>query len=73
MKELICVLKDNEIEMYIVCWGGRGKNITIKIQPSGRLRYDRFKQNLKSDNLIHSMLEALSDKTERNISSSLIN
>ena len=27
MKELTCVLKDNEIEMDIVCWGGRGKQL----------------------------------------------
>ena len=42
MKELTCTLEDNEIEMNIVCWGGRGKKI-IKILSSGHLRYDWFK------------------------------
>ena len=42
MKELTCVLEDNEIEMDIVCWSGRWKKL-IKIPSSGHLRYDRFK------------------------------
>ena len=24
MKEMTCILEDNEIEMNIDCWGGRG-------------------------------------------------
>ena len=47
MKELTCILEDNEIEMNIECWGGRGNRKLIKIPSSGHLRYDRSKQNLK--------------------------
>ena len=36
----------------------------IKIQSSGHLRYDRFKQNLKCNNFIHSMIEALYNNIE---------
>ena len=49
-------------------WGTK----LIKIPSSGHLRYDRFKQNLKSNNLIHLMLKVLSDNVEENISSRLI-
>ena len=73
MKELTCVLEDNEIKMDIECWGGRGNRKLIKTPSSGHLRYDRFKQNLNIDNFIHSMLKALSDNVDGNISSSLIN
>ena len=45
----------------------------IQILSSSHLRCDRFKQNLKFNNFIKSILEALSDNVERNISSSLIN
>ena len=44
-----------------------------KIQSPSHLLYDRFKQNLKCNNFIQSILEALSDNVEENISSSLIN
>ena len=46
------------------CWGGRGNRKLIKIPSSSHLRYDRFKQNLKSDNFIQSMLKALSDNID---------
>ena len=72
MKELMCVVEDNEIEMNIVCWGGRGKKI-INIPFSGHLRYTLFKQNFKCNNFIHLMLEVLFDNGEGNMSSSLIN
>ena len=52
IKESTFVLEDNEIEMDIECWGGRGHRKLIKIPSSGHLRYDRFKHNLKSDNFI---------------------
>ena len=68
MKELTCVLKCNEIKIYIVCWGGRGNKKIIKIPSSDHLRYDRFKQNLKSNNFIHSILEVIFDTVEGNIS-----
>ena len=73
MKELTCVLEDNEIKMDFVCWGGRGNKKLIKIQFSDRLRYDRFKQNLKSYNFMYSMIEALYDNVEEKVSSCLIN
>ena len=59
--------------MNIDSWGGRGKNKIIKIPSSGYLRYDRFKQNLKDDNVIILMLEVLSNNVNGNISSSLVN
>ena len=59
--------------MDIECWGGRGNRKLIKILSLGHLRYDRFKQNLKSDNFIQPMLKVLSDNVDGNISSSLIN
>ena len=73
MKELTCVLEDNEIEMNIKCWGGRVNKKLIKIPSSGHLRYDWFKQNFKSDNFIQSMLKSLSNNVDGNMSSSLIN
>ena len=45
----------------------------IKTTSSGHLRYDRFKDNLKSNNFIHSILEVLFDNIEGTISSTLIN
>ena len=49
------------------------KKQIIQILSSGQLRYDRFKQNLKCNNFIKLLLEALSDNFEGNIASSLIN
>ena len=73
LKEVTSVLEDNGIELNIDSWGGRGKKKIIKIPSSGHLRYDRFKQNLKDNNFITSMLEALSNNVNGNISSSLRN
>ena len=73
MKEVTHVLEDNHISMNIESWGGREKKQIIQIPSSGHLRYDRFKQNLKCNNFINSMLVALFDNVEGNISSSLIN
>ena len=44
-----------------------------KISSTGNLRYDRFKQNVKSDNYINQISEALYDNIEETISSSFIN
>ena len=73
LKEVTSVLEDNGIGLNIDSWGGRGKNKIIKIPSSGYLRYDRFKQNLKDDNVIILMLEVLSNNVNGNISSSSIN
>ena len=43
MKEVTCVREDNEIEVSIDSWGGRGTKKNIKIPYYGHLRYDRFK------------------------------
>ena len=60
--------------MIIDSGGGRGTKMIIKIPSSSHLRYDRwFIYNLKWNNFIHSILEALSNDIEENISSSLIN
>ena len=64
MKELTCVLEVNEIEMNIECWGSRINRKVIKTSSSDHLRYNRFRQNLKIDNFIHSMLKALSDNID---------
>ena len=50
--------------MNIDSWGGRGKKEIINIPSSGHVRYDRFKQNLKCNNFIHSMIEALYNNIE---------
>ena len=70
MKELISVLEDTDIGIGLLGWSW---DKIIKIPPSSHLRCDRFKQNFKSYNCIHSMLEVLSDNIEGTISSSLIN
>ena len=59
--------------MNIESWGGRGNKQILKIPSYGHLRYDRFKQNVKCNNSINSILEALSDNDEGNNLSSLIN
>ena len=43
MKELICVLEENRIEINIVCLGGCGNKKLIKIPSLDHLRYDRFR------------------------------
>ena len=73
MKQLNSVLEDNNIGMDIVCQGGRAKKKLMKVPSTGHLRYDWFKQNLKSNTFIHSILKTLFDNVDRNISSSLIN
>ena len=45
---------------YLEKWGGRGKKELIKIPSIGHLKYDRFKQNIKQDNVIEQNLEVLS-------------
>ena len=44
MKEVASCLEDNDIEMDIDRWSGRGRGKKIiKIPSSGYLRYNRFK------------------------------
>ena len=71
MRELSNVLQDNDTEMDIVCCGGRGI-FFVKMSLFGHLPYDRFNQNLKSNNFIHPILESLSNNVEGTVSSSLI-
>ena len=59
--------------MDILCWGGCGNKQLFEIQFSGHLRYDWLKLNIKSNNFIYSVLEALFDNVEGNISSTFIN
>ena len=73
LKEVISVLEDNGIELNIDSWGCRGNKKIIKMPSSGHLQYDRFKPNLKDNNFITLMLEALCNNVNGNISSSLIN
>ena len=44
--EVSCVLTDNNINMNLEQWGGRGKKESIQIPFVGHLKYDRFKQNV---------------------------
>ena len=73
LKEVTSVLEDNGIGLNIDSWGGRGKNKIIKMPSSSHLQYDRFKQNLKKNNVVNLMLKILSNNVNGNISSSLIN
>ena len=45
--------------MNLEKWGGRGKKELIQIPSVGHLKYDRFKQNVKQDNLIEQTLKNL--------------
>ena len=71
VKEITSIIEDNDIEMDIYYWGGHGNK--IKIPSTGNLRYGRLKQNVKSDNYINQISEALYDNIEETISSSFIN
>ena len=73
MKEVTRFFEDNQISMNIEIWGYREKKQIMHIPSSDHLRYDRFKQNLKCNDFINSILVALFDNVEGNISSSLIN
>ena len=70
--KLTFVLEDNDIEIYIVCLGSRGKKL-VKISFSDHSPYDQFKQNLKRISFLRSMLEVLYNYVKGDISSSLIN
>ena len=72
MKEVTSVLEDSNIKMKICCWGGRWKKKSIKISSVEHLRYNRFKQNLKSNNYTHPILYALSDNVAGTLLSNLI-
>ena len=63
MKEDTSIVEDNGIEMEVICWRCRGKKL-IKIPFSGHLRYDQFKQYLKSNNYVHQILESLFNNLE---------
>ena len=43
LSEVCSVLKDNNIDMDLEKWGGRGNKKLIQIPPVGHLKYDRFK------------------------------
>ena len=45
MKEISCSFNDNNIQMNLQTWGGRGNKILIAIPSVGHLRYEKFKQN----------------------------
>ena len=50
LSEDSCVLIDNNINMNLEKWDGRGKKELIQIPSVAHLKYDRFKQNIKQDN-----------------------
>ena len=43
MKEMSYVFKDNNTQMNVESWSGRGKKVLVTIPPVGHLRYDMFK------------------------------
>ena len=51
LSEASCVLKDNDIKIHLEKWSGRGNKELNKIPSVRHLEYDRFKQNVKQENL----------------------
>ena len=47
LSEVCSVLTDNNIDMNLEKWGGRGNKELIQIPSVGHLNYGRFKQNIK--------------------------
>ena len=60
LSEVSCVPTDNNININLEKWGGRGKKELIQIPCVGHLKYDRFKQNVNQDNFIDQILKDLS-------------
>ena len=60
LSEVSCVLIDNNINMNLKKWGGRGKRELNEIPSVGHLKYDRFKQNVIKDNFTDQTLKTLS-------------
>ena len=52
LSEVCSVLKDNNIDMNLEKWGGRGNKELIEIPSVGHLKYDRFKQNVKQEKFL---------------------
>ena len=51
LSEVSCVLRDNNININLEKWGGRGKKYFFQIPSVEHLKYDRFKQNVKQKKL----------------------
>ena len=45
MKEISYVFKDNNTQMNVESWSGRGNKVLVTIPHIGHLKYDKFKQN----------------------------
>ena len=74
LSEVSCVLKDNDTNMHLEKWGGRGKKELIQIPSVGHLKYDRFKHNVKQGNIIELTLETITyNSNDSYYSSSIIN
>ena len=48
LSEVSCVLTDNNINMNLEQWGGRGKKESIQIPSVSHLKYDPFRQNFNT-------------------------
>ena len=59
LSEVSCVLKDNDTNMHLEKWGGRGKKELIQIPSVGHLKYDRFKHNVNQEHFIEQKFEAI--------------
>ena len=66
LSKVSCDLIDNNINMNLEKWGGRGEKELIQIPSVGHLKCDRFKQNIKPDNSIEQTLEYLSCNSDDN-------
>ena len=74
LSKFSCFVKNNDINMHLEKWGGRGKKELIQIPSVGHLKYDRFKQNIKQDNFVEHTLKTFpSNSDDNHYSLSIIN
>ena len=52
LSEVNYVLIDNNMNINLEKWGGRGRTELIQFPSIGHLKYDRIKQNVKQNNFI---------------------
>ena len=61
IKEMVCVFKDNNTQMNVESWNGRGNKVLVTIPFVGYLSYDTFKENCKNSNFMNQNLDTLSN------------
>ena len=55
----MCVIKDDNTQMNVESWNGRGNKDLVTIPFVGYLSYDKFKENYKKSNFVNQSLDAL--------------